>query len=274
MANCYTPGSGTFRRLKRDLWGNKVILCEQTVFCFDDESSRYLAARKEGTDVGHFDENARGWEHDVAESKRMLKTSTRFSVLKRRAAYSPSLIGSLVEATKETEASRSKVELQQRKGQEYEKSARQGKCKTYGSGGKRSTERQALLNQLFCARSILGNHEPEKNRISTVANESAQYLNLLVTESTHDAALGKGSMDFKIYVVGLLDILRGASEMVVTCGTSYNILGAVIQSKVIAVFDTNLTLPVWNAASQWVVRGWAFVLAVELSPVQGFGGHV
>lgn len=40
--------------------------------CFDSESFRDLAARKQGVDIGSVDDNSRSWEYSVAESKRLV----------------------------------------------------------------------------------------------------------------------------------------------------------------------------------------------------------
>ncbi|KAK1836392.1 hypothetical protein QBC39DRAFT_296258 [Podospora conica] len=70
----YKPGD-TFKPLETLLTEYTKIelgLYEHNVFCFDSESFRYLAARKQGVEIGSIEDNARSWEYSVAESKRLV----------------------------------------------------------------------------------------------------------------------------------------------------------------------------------------------------------
>ncbi|KAK0666775.1 hypothetical protein QBC41DRAFT_190154, partial [Cercophora samala] len=71
----YTPGTEAFNLLGRA----RSHLCEQNAFCFDGEGFRFLAAWRERIDVGYHEENKRGWQHDVAESRRMVNRMRQFS---------------------------------------------------------------------------------------------------------------------------------------------------------------------------------------------------
>lgn len=70
----YKPGD-TFKPLETLLSEYTAIrlgLYSRNVFCFDSESFRYLAGRKQGVDIGSVDDNSRSWEYSVAESKRLV----------------------------------------------------------------------------------------------------------------------------------------------------------------------------------------------------------
>lgn len=70
----YKPGD-TFKPLETLLSEYTAIqlgLYSRNVFCFDSESFRYLAARKQGVEIGSAHDNARSWEYSVAESKRLV----------------------------------------------------------------------------------------------------------------------------------------------------------------------------------------------------------
>lgn len=70
----YKPGD-TFKPLETLLSEYTAIrlgLYSRNVFCFDSESFRYLAARKQGVDIGSVDDNSRSREYSVAESKRLV----------------------------------------------------------------------------------------------------------------------------------------------------------------------------------------------------------
>ena len=47
-------------------------LFRDTVYCFDSESFRYLAARQQGIDMGHIEDYRRSWDHSATESQRLL----------------------------------------------------------------------------------------------------------------------------------------------------------------------------------------------------------
>ncbi|RMZ76278.1 hypothetical protein DV737_g4889, partial [Chaetothyriales sp. CBS 132003] len=70
----YQPGD-TFRPLESLLSEYKDVipgLFRETVYCFDSESFRYLAARQQGIDMGHIDDYRRSWDHSSEESHRLL----------------------------------------------------------------------------------------------------------------------------------------------------------------------------------------------------------
>ncbi|KAF7552515.1 hypothetical protein G7Z17_g4243 [Cylindrodendrum hubeiense] len=70
----FKPGD-TFRPLEKLLGEykeSKMGLYEHNVYCFDSESFRFLAAHKKGIDMGFIEDNARSWEHSVAECKRLV----------------------------------------------------------------------------------------------------------------------------------------------------------------------------------------------------------
>ncbi|RMZ89771.1 hypothetical protein DV736_g3019, partial [Chaetothyriales sp. CBS 134916] len=70
----YQPGD-TFRPLEALLSEYKDVipgLFRETVYCFDSESFRYLAARQQGMDMGHIDDYRRSWDHSSQESHRLL----------------------------------------------------------------------------------------------------------------------------------------------------------------------------------------------------------
>lgn len=71
----YKPGD-TFEPLKRELACNKEVdigLFEETVYCFDSESFRYLAAYHQGIDLGDQGDYNRSWDKSAHESHRLLK---------------------------------------------------------------------------------------------------------------------------------------------------------------------------------------------------------
>jgi len=71
----YKPGD-TFEPLKRELACNKEVdigLFGETVYCFDSESFRYLAAYHQGIDLGDQGDYNRSWEKSAHESRRLLK---------------------------------------------------------------------------------------------------------------------------------------------------------------------------------------------------------
>ncbi|EXJ74841.1 uncharacterized protein A1O5_01537 [Cladophialophora psammophila CBS 110553] len=47
-------------------------LFHDTVYCFDSESFRYLAAHKQGVNIGSYDDYFRSWEQSATESRRLL----------------------------------------------------------------------------------------------------------------------------------------------------------------------------------------------------------
>lgn len=70
----YRPGD-TFKPLETLLSEYTAIqlgLYSRNVFCFDSESFRYLAARKQGVEIGSVHDNACSWEYSVTESKRLV----------------------------------------------------------------------------------------------------------------------------------------------------------------------------------------------------------
>lgn len=70
----YTPGD-TFKPLESLLSSYQDVipqLSRDNVYCFDSESFRYLAARKQGIEMGHEDDYRRSWEHSAAEGDRLL----------------------------------------------------------------------------------------------------------------------------------------------------------------------------------------------------------
>ncbi|KAF8451426.1 hypothetical protein BGX38DRAFT_1091788 [Terfezia claveryi] len=71
----YKPGD-TFEPLKRELACNKEVeigLFEETVYCFDSESFRYLAGYHQGVTLGDQGDYNRSWEKSAHESHRLLK---------------------------------------------------------------------------------------------------------------------------------------------------------------------------------------------------------
>ncbi|RPB20399.1 hypothetical protein L211DRAFT_813285 [Terfezia boudieri ATCC MYA-4762] len=71
----YKPGD-TFEPLKRELACNKEVeigLFEETVYCFDSESFRYLAGYHQGVTLGDQADYNRSWEKSAHESHRLLK---------------------------------------------------------------------------------------------------------------------------------------------------------------------------------------------------------
>jgi GTPase SAR1 family protein len=70
----YKPGD-TFIPLQTLLSDHKSLqmgLLHHNVYCFDSESFRYLAARKQGIDMGLLEDNRRSWEYSVEESRRLI----------------------------------------------------------------------------------------------------------------------------------------------------------------------------------------------------------
>ncbi|KAL2860103.1 hypothetical protein BJX68DRAFT_275519 [Aspergillus pseudodeflectus] len=70
----YTPGD-TFKPLESLLseYHNVIPqLSRSNVYCFDSESFRYLAARKQGIEMGHMDDYRRSWEQSSQEADRLL----------------------------------------------------------------------------------------------------------------------------------------------------------------------------------------------------------
>ena len=47
-------------------------LFRETVYCFDSESFRYLAARQKGIDMGNLEDYSRSWDHSANEAQRLL----------------------------------------------------------------------------------------------------------------------------------------------------------------------------------------------------------
>ncbi|KAF5712168.1 aaa ATPase domain-containing protein [Fusarium mundagurra] len=71
----YMPGD-TFKPLNAFLSEYKEVdigLLESNVYCFDSESFRYLAAKKQGVDMGHLEDNRRSWEYSVGECERLIE---------------------------------------------------------------------------------------------------------------------------------------------------------------------------------------------------------
>jgi ribosome biogenesis GTPase A len=71
----YMPGD-TFKPLEALLEEYMEVgigLYKHNVYCFDSESFRYLAARKQGVDMGLLEDNARSWEYSVEECQRLVK---------------------------------------------------------------------------------------------------------------------------------------------------------------------------------------------------------
>lgn len=72
----YGPGD-SFSPLQTELRQSgevKLELRESNVFCFDSESFRYLAAKKEGIDLECLEENRRSWDYSVRECMRLVET--------------------------------------------------------------------------------------------------------------------------------------------------------------------------------------------------------
>ncbi|KAI9368394.1 hypothetical protein BJX61DRAFT_221358 [Aspergillus egyptiacus] len=70
----YTPGD-TFKPLESLLSSYRHVipqLSRSNVYCFDSESFRYLAARKQGIEMGHIDDYRRSWEYSAQEADRLL----------------------------------------------------------------------------------------------------------------------------------------------------------------------------------------------------------
>jgi len=70
----YKPGD-TFKPLETLLSKHKDVipgLFEHTVYCFDSESFRYLAARHQGVDMGHIDDYRNSWNYSAKEAHRLV----------------------------------------------------------------------------------------------------------------------------------------------------------------------------------------------------------
>lgn len=70
----FNPGD-TFKPLETLLAEYKKVqlgLYDRNVFCFDSESFRFLAAQKQGIDIGLPEDNRRSWDHSVVESRRLI----------------------------------------------------------------------------------------------------------------------------------------------------------------------------------------------------------
>jgi hypothetical protein len=70
----YRPGD-TFDPLEIHLSKYKDVipgLFNDNVYCFDSESFRYLAARKQGIDMGNLEDYRRSWDHSANEAQRLL----------------------------------------------------------------------------------------------------------------------------------------------------------------------------------------------------------
>ena len=70
----YNPGD-TFKPLEALLSEYRDVnlgLFHDTVYCFDSESFRYLAAHKQGVNLGSFDDYFRSWQQSATESRRLL----------------------------------------------------------------------------------------------------------------------------------------------------------------------------------------------------------
>ena len=69
----YKPGD-TFEPLKNELayLDVEIGLFRDTVYCFDSESFRYLAAYHQGVDLGDREDYSRSWEISAQESHRLL----------------------------------------------------------------------------------------------------------------------------------------------------------------------------------------------------------
>ncbi|KAB8267137.1 hypothetical protein BDV30DRAFT_244581 [Aspergillus minisclerotigenes] len=72
----YQPGD-TFiplETLLKEFNHPKLGLYQRTVYCFDSESFRYLAAQKQnGLDLGNWDDYVRSWDHSFKESRRLME---------------------------------------------------------------------------------------------------------------------------------------------------------------------------------------------------------
>ena len=70
----YKPGD-TFKPLETLLSKHKDVipgLFENTVYCFDSESFRFLAARHRGVDMGHIDDYRNSWNYSAKEAHRLV----------------------------------------------------------------------------------------------------------------------------------------------------------------------------------------------------------
>jgi hypothetical protein len=74
-ASNYQPGD-TYQPLKTLLNEYSDVikgLIKETVYCFDSESFRYLAARRQGIDMGHLADYRRSWTHSSGEANRLVE---------------------------------------------------------------------------------------------------------------------------------------------------------------------------------------------------------
>lgn len=70
----YQPGD-TFQPLQKLLQKHGDVipgLTKDTVYCYDSESFRYLAARSQGVDMGHIGEYRNSWDHSALTARRMV----------------------------------------------------------------------------------------------------------------------------------------------------------------------------------------------------------
>lgn len=70
----YTPGD-TFKPLQRLLQEHDnvgLVLSRHTIYCFDSESFRFLAAHKQGTTMEHEEDFRRSWQHSEREARRLV----------------------------------------------------------------------------------------------------------------------------------------------------------------------------------------------------------
>jgi hypothetical protein len=70
----YQPGD-TFKPLQellKEFDSTSIELCKDTVYCFDSESFRYLAARKQGVNIGDESDYDRSWKRSTEEAQRLL----------------------------------------------------------------------------------------------------------------------------------------------------------------------------------------------------------
>jgi GTPase SAR1 family protein len=71
----YTPGD-TFKPLERLLQEHSDVgltLSRHTVYCFDSESFRFLAADKQGTRMDNEEDFRRSWQHSEGEARRLVQ---------------------------------------------------------------------------------------------------------------------------------------------------------------------------------------------------------
>ncbi|KAH6620210.1 hypothetical protein C7974DRAFT_228085 [Boeremia exigua] len=70
----YQPGD-TFKPLQellKEFDSTRIELCKDTVYCFDSESFRYLAAHKQGVTIGDRPDYERSWNRSTEEARRLL----------------------------------------------------------------------------------------------------------------------------------------------------------------------------------------------------------